>query len=74
MFDITHCPTCGSRKIRKIQGPLTREFKGETYTVADITYHECPDCGEHLYEPEAMDKLQAASPAFRKRLKKVANR
>jgi YgiT-type zinc finger domain-containing protein len=72
-MEISVCPTCGSKKMKKVRGPLTRKFEGEAYTVPDITYHECPDCGEHLYEPDAMDKLQAASPAFRKRLKKAAN-
>jgi predicted RNA-binding Zn-ribbon protein involved in translation (DUF1610 family) len=47
---VTACPTCGSRAIR-------------TYTVKDLEYYSCPNCGEKVYPPEAMRRLQEASPA-----------
>ena len=67
-MDITHCPSCGSRKIRKVRGAVSHEFEGETYTVAGVTYYQCPNCGERVYDGEAVDKMQAASPAYRKTL------
>jgi YgiT-type zinc finger domain-containing protein len=69
-MDIIHCPSCGSNKIRKYRGPVSREFEGEVYTAVDVTYHECPDCGERVYDSEAIDKMQAVSPAFRASLTK----
>jgi len=67
-IDIIHCPSCGSGKIKKIRGPVSHAFEGVTYTVRGVTYHECPDCGERVYDAEAVSKMQAASPAFRRAL------
>jgi YgiT-type zinc finger domain-containing protein len=67
-MEITCCPSCGSRKIMKVRGPVSHEFEGEIYTVAGVTYYQCPDCGERVYDGEAVDKMQAASPAYRKTL------
>jgi YgiT-type zinc finger domain-containing protein len=64
-IDITHCPSCGSSKIKKVRGPVSHVVGGETYTVPGVTYHACPDCGERVYDGEAVSKMQAVSPAFR---------
>ena len=64
-MDISHCPSCGSGKIKKVRGPVSHEYEGETYTTPGVTYHQCPDCGERVYDGEAVSKMQAASPAFR---------
>ncbi|PKO21445.1 MAG: hypothetical protein CVU38_14715 [Chloroflexi bacterium HGW-Chloroflexi-1] len=64
MPDITICPTCGSDKIKKVQRDLTREFQGQSYTVPALEFYECPNCGERLYDWEAVQKMQAYSPAF----------
>jgi YgiT-type zinc finger domain-containing protein len=64
-MDIIHCPSCGSSKIKKVRGPVSHEFEGDTYTVPGITYHACPECGERVYDGQALNKMQAASPAFR---------
>ncbi len=40
---------------------------GQPYVVPDLEFHECPACGEQLYGPEAMRKIQAYSPAYAKR-------
>ena len=65
-MDIRTCPTCGSKKIKKIRGNLTREFEGEKYSVPNVEYYECPDCGERIYGREAVRKIQAKSPAFQR--------
>jgi YgiT-type zinc finger domain-containing protein len=64
-MNIKHCPSCGSNRIKKVRGSLSRTFEGESYTVPNLTYYECPDCGERAYEPEAIRKIQAKSPAYR---------
>jgi len=64
-IDITQCPSCGSSKIKKVRGPVSHVFEGETYTVPGVTYYVCPNCGERVYDGEAVAKMQAASPAFR---------
>ncbi len=65
--EITVCPTCGSDRIQKVRREQIRDFEGEACTVPDLEFYECPDCGEQLYDRLAMEKMQAASPAFAKR-------
>ncbi len=60
------CPNCDSKRLKKIRGNLTREFDGQKYSVSNVEYYECPDCGERIYGPEAVRKIQAKSPAFRR--------
>ena len=66
MLSITQCPTCGSRKIKAVSRNLTREFAGESYTVPRLEFHECPACGERLFDRDAMRKIEAYSPAYAK--------
>ncbi len=66
MLKITICPTCGSRKIKRVKRNWTDEFEGQRYTVTNLTFHECPDCGERLYDRDAMRKIEAHSPAYAK--------
>jgi YgiT-type zinc finger domain-containing protein len=73
MIKITICPTCGSKKIKRLKRDWVDEFQGQTYTVPDLEFHECPDCGERIYDPEAMRKIEAYSPAYaKKRIRKKA--
>ncbi len=69
---IDKCPTCGSPRIKLVTRTLHETFKGEDYTVPDVTFYECPACGERAYDIEAMDKFEAHSPAYRKRRRKKA--
>ena len=64
MLKITMCPSCGSDKIRKVRRNWTGTFKGKTYRVPDLQYDECPECGERVYDRDAMREIEAHSPAF----------
>ncbi|MBP6821915.1 MAG: YgiT-type zinc finger protein [Acidobacteria bacterium] len=66
MLEITICPTCGSNKIRSVRKDQKREFNGQPYTVPDLEYQECPVCGEEIYGPDAVKKIETYSPAFAK--------
>ena len=66
MIKITICPSCGSKRIKKVRRNLARDFRGQTYVVPDLEFHECPNCGEKIYDREAMRKIEAHSPAFAK--------
>jgi YgiT-type zinc finger domain-containing protein len=66
MITITICPTCGSDKIKKVQRDWTDEFQGQSYTVPALEFWECPNCGERIYDREAMRRIEACSPAFAK--------
>jgi YgiT-type zinc finger domain-containing protein len=61
---ITLCPTCGSDKINKVRRNWTGKFRGKTYTVPALEFYECPNCGERIYDPQAVRKIEAHSPAF----------
>jgi YgiT-type zinc finger domain-containing protein len=70
---INICPTCGSGKIERVRRNLSGRFAGRSYTVPFLEFHECPDCGEKVYDREAMRKIEATSRAFnRPRTRKVA--
>ena len=62
MIDLKTCPSCGSRRIRRVRKTVTRKSRGRSYTVPNLTFHECPDCGEQVYSPEAMEKIEAHRP------------
>jgi len=64
MKKITTCPSCGSKKIKKVKKSWKGEFQGQKYTVPGLEYHECPNCGEKVYDREAMRKIESHSPAF----------
>lgn len=64
MMTVRICPSCGSNRMRKVHKDWSGEFEGQTYTVPDLEFHECPVCGEKVYGREAMRKIEACSPAF----------
>ena len=65
-LQIKTCPTCGSDRIRHVVRDLTRTYRDQTYTVPAVEFYDCPVCGEKVYDREAMLKIEACSPAYRK--------
>jgi YgiT-type zinc finger domain-containing protein len=61
---LSACPTCGSNKIKKVKKKWTGKFHGQVYSVPRIEFHDCPACGEKVYDREAMRKIEAHSPAL----------
>ena len=57
MLTITKCPTCGSNKIKKVRRKWSCTIHGQTYSVPRLEFHECPACGEKVYDREAMRKI-----------------
>ncbi len=66
MIRLASCPTCGSNKIKKVRRKWTGKFHGQTYTVPRLEFHECPICGEKVYDREAMRQIEAHSPSLTK--------
>ena len=60
------CPTCGSEKIRRVVRDVTRKYKSQTYIIPMLDFYDCPDCGEKVYDRDAMLKIESCSPAYRK--------
>jgi YgiT-type zinc finger domain-containing protein len=70
---ISLCPVCGSEKIKKVRRDLIGRIAGRSYAVPSLEFYECPDCGEKIYDRDAMRKIEARSPAFKRpRSRKVA--
>jgi len=63
-LNIHLCPNCGSDQIAAVCRSLVREFEGESYTVPDLQFYECPVCEERIFDRDAMRKLQQYSPAY----------
>lgn len=62
MIDLKTCPTCQSPRIRRVKQTVTRMSRGKKFTVPQLVFHECPVCGEQVYSPEAMQKIEAHRP------------
>ena len=65
-LQIKTCPTCGSDRIERVVRDVTRKYEGQTYTVPSVEFYDCPKCGEKVYDREAMRKIEAYSPAYRR--------
>lgn len=70
MLKITICPNCSSNKIKKVRRNWLGKARGKSYIVPALEYYECPNCGEKVYDREAMRKIEAYSPTYSKRQEK----
>ena len=66
LIKIGRCPTCGSSGIKWVRRNWRDTFQGKPYTVPNLEFYECPDCGERLFDHNAMQKIEAHSPAYAK--------
>jgi len=72
-LSLAACPACGSLSLEAVERDWTGTWSGQSYSIPNLRFFECPSCGERIYSPEAMRRIQAASPAFRKpRLRRSA--
>jgi predicted RNA-binding Zn-ribbon protein involved in translation (DUF1610 family) len=63
-FKIAQCPTCGSPRIQRVCGTWRGTYEDQPYEVPALEYYSCPDCGEKVYPPQAMRRIEEASPAY----------
>jgi YgiT-type zinc finger domain-containing protein len=68
---INWCPTCGSRKIKVVEGDYATTSRGKLIVVPSVRRHECPACREMLFDYEAMKQIEARRFSARK-LRKLA--
>jgi len=66
---IKTCPTCGSAKIKKVNKDWKGEYHGRSYSVRSLCFYECPDCGERVYDRDAIRRIEEKSPALGKAYK-----
>ena len=53
------CPTCGSSRMRSIVGDFRTSIQGQPVVVPDLERDQCPDCGEVLFSPAAMRRMES---------------
>lgn len=56
------CPTCESSRIRPVRRDIASNRGGKPYVAHDIEIEECPDCGERLFSPDALNEIAARQP------------
>ena len=61
---ISACPSCGSERIRIVCRDVKRGAGDSVYLVPKLTFFECPDCGEQVYDQRAMRRIEECSPTF----------
>ena len=59
---IKTCPTCGSKRIRRVKRDIPSNRGAEPYVAHGIEIEECPVCGERLFSPEALHEIAAQQP------------
>ncbi len=69
---ISECPTCGSDRIKKVKRDWSSKYQGKKYSIPSLEYYECPNCGEKVYDKDAMRRIQENSSAMKNRMKKKA--
>jgi YgiT-type zinc finger domain-containing protein len=60
------CPTCGSSNLKRVKKDWKGEYQGKKYSVPCLSYYDCPDCGEKVYDRDAMHRIEEKSPALGK--------
>jgi YgiT-type zinc finger domain-containing protein len=65
------CPTCGSRRIKLVEGNYPTSVKGKSIVIRNVRRHQCPVCGEVLLDYEAVKQIEARRLGAKK-LKQLA--
>ena len=68
---LTKCPTCGSTNIKVVRKTWASTYLGVPYKVPRVRFSECPDCGEQVFDPDAVRKIEAHRPAPAQALSRV---
>jgi YgiT-type zinc finger domain-containing protein len=73
MLKITTCPTCGSKRIRRVTRTIKGARAGKAYSVPGVVVDACPDCGEILFDHAAMQKIETAQGRQRRPMTRKAS-
>jgi YgiT-type zinc finger domain-containing protein len=52
------CPNCYSKNLKRVRKTVSGTHQGKSYSVPAVEFHECPDCGERVYDPAAMRQIE----------------
>jgi YgiT-type zinc finger domain-containing protein len=72
-FNITICPTCDSKAIRRKKGTVIKNINNRKISIPNIEHWFCEKCGERLYPPDSVDAMSKYIKSHsRKKPKRVA--
>jgi YgiT-type zinc finger domain-containing protein len=73
-LNLTTCPTCGSKNIQAVRKAVSGSRQGKSYSAPDVEFYECPDCGERVYDSQAIRKIEKHSivPPKQRNVRKIA--
>ena len=66
MKPLKTCPICSGKRIHKVRRTFSQIIAGRKVRVPDVECYKCPDCGEHIYDPVAADKVLAPQSRARR--------
>lgn len=58
---LTVCPNCGNKNLKKVRKTVSGTRHGKRYSAPDVEFYQCPDCGEQIYDPPAIRKIEEHS-------------
>lgn len=64
---LTVCPNCGNKNLKKVRKTVTGTRQGKRYSAPSVEFYECPDCGERVYDPAAVQQIEQYSHVAMKR-------
>ncbi len=56
---LTRCPSCGSRRIRRVRKIFRARVGTRIVAVPDLERETCPDCKEEFFDREANIAIDA---------------
>jgi YgiT-type zinc finger domain-containing protein len=59
MKPIKTCPICGHKKVRRIVSDVDFSLGTKTIRVPQLSYDQCPNCGERFFDADASEKIDA---------------
>ncbi len=59
MKSLKTCPICFGKRIHKVRMAFSQVIAGRKVRIPNVECYECPDCGEHIYDPVAADRVLA---------------
>jgi YgiT-type zinc finger domain-containing protein len=66
MKPLKTCPICSGKRIHKVRRTFSQVIAGRKIRIPNVECYECPDCGEHIYDPAAADKVLSLPVTSRK--------
>lgn len=55
------CPNCGNKNLKKVRKTVSGTRQGKRYSAPAVEFYECSECGERIYDPAAIRRIEQHS-------------